>query len=172
MIDGILRAVYLELGTPRAGFAARPQSGDAVKTQAVPNTLSMAWRIGRAIKTKQDAHGLADTIIDEVGGRECARKLFEGKITNVERNWEKGHMYGLAEIRGHDEKDQTVCRIPFKNENIAVQLQRSQDEKVETLVSVPDLIAVLDRHTGRGLGAMFEYRSVRDDDRVHMFFSP
>ena len=73
-------------------------------------------------------------------------------------------MYGTAEIHGSNGPNGEICIIPFKNENIAVQLKTNDgDAEPRTLSSVPDLIAVLDARSGRGIGAMFEYRSVSEE---------
>jgi DUF917 family protein/N-methylhydantoinase A/oxoprolinase/acetone carboxylase beta subunit len=156
LIDRTLRAACVEMGS-RAGKAAKPQLGSAVRTQAVPNTVSLAWRIGRAARLEKNISRITDRIIEECGGFGSAKRIFEGKIVSVERTLKAGHTYGIVETEGlFPDGTRGFCRIPFKNENILVET-RSVGSEWDTVVSVPDLIAVLDVETGHGLGVP-EYR--------------
>lgn len=148
-------------------MAARPTTANRVQKYGVTNTCSLAWRIGRCIERARQSNTLslvAEAIVDEVGGTEAARILYRGKITAVERRLHKGHSYGEVVITGsisEDNNDATrrkeadekggYLRIPFKNENIIA--EHISAEGNQTLIAtVPDLIAVLDAGTGRGLG--------------------
>lgn len=152
LVDRALRAATVEMGC-RAGKAGPPKSGKVMREQAILNTVSLAWWIGRAIALEKTITDKAKRIIDVVGGSESARILAEGKITSVERILKTGHTYGVVEIDGilgHDGSAATI-RIPFKNENAFVEATAA-DGAVSILASVPDLIAVLDSETGSGLG--------------------
>ena len=159
LCDRALRAACVEMGS-RAGKAAKPQSGYAVRTQSILNTISLAWRIGRAVRMEKNIADIADRIIEQVGGPQSSRKIFEGKVVGVERTLKTGHTYGVLEIEGMETTRgaavKTTCRIPFKNENALAELG-PVDGKWKTLVTVPDLIAVLDAETGQGL-TVPEYR--------------
>ncbi|GAO46632.1 hypothetical protein SAICODRAFT_97302 [Saitoella complicata NRRL Y-17804] len=162
IVDVALRAACSEMGS-RVGLAARPLTGAKVRSRAVLNTVSFAWRIGRAIalanKTNTVAK-VADAIIAEAGGPETAKKLFVGKIVGVEQKLFKGHSYGqtIIEALSKDEEEQDgqtefsgKLRIPFKNENILAELELPDGAK-QMLATVPDLICVLDSQNGRALG--------------------
>lgn len=46
--ESLIRTTCIELGNA-TGTAGRPLDGDTVKTLTVPNTLSQAWYLGRAV---------------------------------------------------------------------------------------------------------------------------
>jgi DUF917 family protein len=109
------------------GCAKGPVSGKNTKIWVVENTMSLSWRIGRAValsRCTNTVDTVAESIIAEVGGHESARVLFKGKIVGVERITKMGHAYGEVVMESTVEggaspssaKERLV--IPFKNENI------------------------------------------------------
>jgi DUF917 family protein len=151
LVDKILRASCVEMGC-RAGSAGPPKTSKTVREQAVTNTVSLAWWIGRAIALEKTISDRAKRMIDELGGPESAAILGEGKITSVERVLRTGHTYGVLEVDGGlPDGTKVIIRIPFKNENAFVEAVLPTGES-RILASVPDLIAVLDAETGAGLG--------------------
>jgi len=150
LTDKILRAACVEMGC-RSGMSLPPKTAKSVREQAVTNTVSLAWWIGRAVALEKNITDKAQRIIDEVGGSESAAILGQGKITSVERVLKTGHTYGVLEVDG-TLKDGTkaVIKIPFKNENAFVEAVSNGESKI--LAAVPDLIAVIDAETGEGLG--------------------
>lgn len=164
-IERALRAALSEMGSS-VGCARGPCSGAQMKSWVIENTVSLSWRIGRAValyRAQNNIDHLAEGIIDEVGGAEGAKVLFKGKIINVERKTVKGHSYGevlisAADVSGSGDADKFTgtLKIPFKNENIvAIILDDSGGEEV--VASVPDLICVCDALTGEAIGTP-EYR--------------
>lgn len=105
MADTILRAATVEMGC-RAGKAGLPKSSKTVQEQAIVNTVSLAWWIGRAISMERNIADKAKRIVDSVGGSEGAKILASGKITSVERVLKTGHTYGVVEIDGPYRTDQ------------------------------------------------------------------
>jgi DUF917 family protein/N-methylhydantoinase A/oxoprolinase/acetone carboxylase beta subunit len=172
IVDRALRASCSEMGS-RVGMAARPTKTEYVRNYGVLNTVSLAWRIGRAISRCEASHSLslvAESIIEEAGGPEAAKVIFRGKIVAVERRLFKGHSYGavhLAAFDPGDEEEETAgggsgrratpvvsagkIKIPFKNENIFVE-HTADDGTVSFIAAVPDLIVILDNGSGRALG--------------------
>ncbi|EED14116.1 conserved hypothetical protein [Talaromyces stipitatus ATCC 10500] len=151
LVDKILRASCVEMGC-RAGSAGPPKTSKTVREQAITNSVSLAWWIGRAIALEKTIADRAKRIIDELGGPESAAILGEGKITNVERVLKTGHTYGVLEVEGKlEDGTKALLRVPFKNENAFVEAVFSNSDS-KILASVPDLIAVLDAETGAGLG--------------------
>ncbi|TFY61253.1 hypothetical protein EVG20_g7127 [Dentipellis fragilis] len=144
MIERALRAALSEMGA-HVALARGPYPGAKTKRYIVENTMSLAWRIGRA-----------------VGGAESAKVLFKGKIVGVERRLVKGHSYGEVVIEAMDVngtghvKHQGKMKIPFKNENIYCFVE-NEDGKEEVIAAVPDLICVIDAQNGEALGTP-EYR--------------
>jgi N-methylhydantoinase A/oxoprolinase/acetone carboxylase beta subunit/DUF917 family protein len=108
-IDRILRAGCVEMGT-HADVAARPLEKSFLRKALVRNTVSQAWRLGRAVAlaTKQANIGnVGRVLVDAVGGDKAARVLFAGKVTEVGRHMHKGHTVGELTIQAlaTDEED-------------------------------------------------------------------
>lgn len=118
-----LRAALSQMGS-HVGCAKGPVSGKNTKAWVVENTMSLAWRIGRAValsRCTKMVDTVAESIIAEVGGPDSARVLFKGKIVGVERVLRMGHAYGEVIIEstvGEPSGIKERMIIPFKNENI------------------------------------------------------
>lgn len=116
-----LRAALSQMGS-HVGCAKGPVSGMNTKTWVVENTLSLAWRIGRAVmlaRCTNNIDNVAEAIVAEAGGAGSASVLFKGKIVGVERLLRMGHAYGEVVIEGEDSGSKKAKMIiPFKNENI------------------------------------------------------
>lgn len=70
------------------GAAKRPLTVEECRRFAVKNTVSLAWRIGRAVDFARKQHAIGQVgqvIIDAVGGADTAKLLFAGKIVEVSR---------------------------------------------------------------------------------------
>ncbi|KAL2817246.1 hypothetical protein BDW59DRAFT_175573 [Aspergillus cavernicola] len=133
------------------GLAPRPTTGEVAKKCGVLRSVPLAWRIGRAMaracEAKHRAAAAADAIVNELGGLGGARVLFRGKVAAVGRSLRKGFSVGM--LRGE-------LRIPFINENILAE-HVAVDGTTRVLATVPDLIALIDRDSGRAVGVP-EYR--------------
>lgn len=116
-----LRAALSQMGS-HVGCAKGPVSGKNTKDWCVENTMSLAWRVGRAVALSRCSNAIdrvAEAIVEEVGGSESASVLFKGKIIGVERTLRLGHAHGEVVIESHGNgsmKEKLI--IPFKNENI------------------------------------------------------
>ncbi|KAG2041137.1 hydantoinase [Suillus americanus] len=166
-VDASLRAACVEMGT-HVGLASRPLKADYVDNAMIKNTVSLSWRIGRAIALARKQSSLSrigSILVDAVGGSNSARVLFMGKITDVGRRLYKGHTIGEVIITAltvdddidDDDPDRPMERftgtltIPFKNENLYA--EHTADDAITTMVAtVPDLISVLDAQNGSALG--------------------
>lgn len=180
-VERIIRAALSEMGS-QVGCADPPVSGAEMKRWVVENTLSLSWRIGRAVaraRSENRVDNVAEMIIQECGGDGAAKVLFKGKIVRVDRTLRMGHVYGecvieAADVGGHASSDAKPeftgrIKIPFKNENIAairVKGTDAPDSELETntpecqknvLAIVPDLISVIDAQNGEAVGTP-EYR--------------
>ncbi|KAF4828012.1 putative D-/L-hydantoinase subunit A [Colletotrichum tropicale] len=154
------RAALSQMGS-HVGCAKGPVSGRDTKCWVVENTVSLSWRIGRAVALSRCSNTIdrvAEAIVDEVGGEESARVLFRGKIVGVERVTRMGHAYGEVIIEGASEDGKGVEKlvIPFKNENILAKKVDAEGGE-EILTIVPDLVCVIDAQNGEALGTQ-EYR--------------
>lgn len=157
-LERMIRATLSEVGAS-VSVTTRPQPVSDMHEMSCHNTLSLAWRIGRAImisRASSNVENLPSLILDAVGGDGIAGKLlFRGKIIGVGRKLFKGHVYGEVEI---ESADGNKFKIPFKNENICVEQYNEATGKYDIPVcSVPDLIAVCDNDTGDAIGTQ-DYR--------------
>lgn len=172
-VERILRAALSQMGS-LVGTADAPISGAETKRWVVEHTLSQAWRIGRGVvraRKENILDNVAETIIDECGGKGAGRVLWKGKIVGVERTLRTGHVYGECIIQGAHVRDQGdadegtttfhgTIKIPFKNENIAairVHGHSREERQEDVLAIVPDLITVIDAQNGEAIGTP-EYR--------------
>ncbi|TQN63946.1 putative D-/L-hydantoinase subunit A, partial [Colletotrichum shisoi] len=154
-----------------AGASGRPIPGKLMREVGIPNTYSLAWRLGRAVALAQQrgavAH-VAGDIIEAAGGPGSARVLFQGKIRGVESTLTTtAHSLGkvtverLSESEMETETDRVgeglrEVVVPFMNENLGV-LGKLEDGSETILAAVPDLIFLLDTSTGEAIGVQ-EYR--------------
>ncbi|KAM0746963.1 putative hydantoinase [Meredithblackwellia eburnea MCA 4105] len=163
-IDASLRAACCEMGT-LVGHACRPLTAKFCRTSVVPNTVSLAWRLGRAIAITTAQHNLSQVgrvLVDALGGSKTGRILFSGKIVDVSRHVFKGHTIGKVTIQAfaseeeenEESKERFVGKmvIPFKNENLYAEVDAGDGGSKQIIATVPDLIAVLDAQSGVALG--------------------
>ncbi|KAH9852546.1 DUF917-domain-containing protein [Lenzites betulinus] len=161
-VEDILRLVTTEMGSS-SGVSMAPLDKSTCVKYGVPNSVSQAWRIGRAIalcRKHNELKRIPQAILELQNGA-C---LFVGKIIDVQRVVRKGFTWGevtIAPLQEEEEEDGTSFTlpvrpddklvIPFQNENIyAYVLSANGEKKVHT--AVPDLIAVLDSQNGAALG--------------------
>ncbi|KAH8097081.1 hydantoinase/oxoprolinase [Cristinia sonorae] len=162
-VEHILRAATTEMGSC-SGVSMAPQTRKTCQEYGVTRTVSQAWRLGRAVATcrqKSNLKSIPASILQVQNGR-C---LFVGKIIDVEREVTKGFTCGsvtISPLRKDEEEDGVAAEhetistdpedrlvIPFQNENLGAYLETGG--KRELIVTVPDLITVLDSHTGSAL---------------------
>jgi DUF917 family protein len=145
-VERAFRAALAQMGS-HVGCAKGPVTGAQTKKWVVENTISLSWRIGRAValsRSLNQTDTIAESIIEEVGGPKSACVLFKGKIVGVERVTRAGHAYGEVVIEsanvssqvddvngGNSHNAKEILRIPFKNENIlATTILADGEEKV------------------------------------------
>ncbi|EIW78714.1 hydantoinase [Coniophora puteana RWD-64-598 SS2] len=164
-VDASLRAACVEMGT-HVGQASRPLEAKTLHISLIPNTVSLAWRIGRAVALARKQSSLSrigPILVDAVGGPSTARVLFVGKIAYVNRRLHKGHTIGeviIHALKTEDTEDETpeterfsgTLKIPFKNENLYAEHDAGNGQPPKVVASVPDLISVLDARNGSALG--------------------
>ncbi|WQF87079.1 Putative hydantoinase A/oxoprolinase, hydantoinase/oxoprolinase, ATPase, nucleotide binding protein [Colletotrichum destructivum] len=154
-----------------AGASGRPIPGKLMREVGIPNTYSLAWRLGRVVALAQQRGTVASVtgdIIEAAGGPGSARVLFQGKIRGVESTLTTtAHSLGkvtverLSESEMETETDRVgeglrEVVVPFMNENLGV-LGKLEDGSETILATVPDLIFLLDTSTGEAIGVQ-EYR--------------
>ena len=119
-----------------AGGVSKPMSGPEIQRTAIPNTYSLAWRLGRCVSIAQQTSSLStvtEALIRECGGPQSARVIFQGKIRSVESMLTTtAHSVGkvvierLGEGESENESERGLgggfkeVSVPFMNENLAV----------------------------------------------------
>lgn len=141
-MEKIARGITIRFGGT-AYFANYPMSGSQVKHASVKHTLSLARSIGRIIRTSRSLkcdpfealEGFLATTSYSV-----ARRIFDGKIIDVDRRTSQGFTLGHVTVQEHDQHSDT-CMITFQNENLIA--RRGE----EVLALVPDIITIMDAET-------------------------
>ncbi len=134
-------------------------TAEHVQRWGVPHTVSLAIRIGRALRDVAEHGGDALAALEAT----CdAQRLFSGKVVDVERRTTAGFARGTLTVEGLDTDAGVTATVDFQNENLIV---RAEDV---VLATVPDLITLIDADTGRPLTT----ETTRYGVRVHVVGAP
>ena len=132
------RSLTIDMGCT-AMIACYATTGKELKQWGVPNTITLVEKIGRTIREARKSNlNVVEAVREVVGGFQ----VFKGKIVDVQRRTEAGFARGEAIFEGVDEYASQTLKLHFQNENLVAMLNG------EVVVSVPDLITVLDTETG------------------------
>lgn len=110
-------------------------TGEQLSDGLVAGTLTLAARLGAAVRTARADHADPVTAVTDLAG---GVHLITGKVTDVHRTTTGGFGRGGATIAGKD----TEVRLSFQNEYLLA----TRDDEV--LATTPDLICVLETDTG------------------------
>ncbi|KAH3943079.1 hypothetical protein HBH53_179370 [Parastagonospora nodorum] len=163
-LEKLLRSAAIELGLGCA-VCANPLPGSVIKSYGVPNTLSLAWYLGRAVhNARKNKTAYVDAIFNICAGK----LLYSGKVIDVRRHVGGGYTMGSVTIApfSDSERDSTAVPtqsyisndrfmvIPFQNEYLYAALRDSEgsEESQEIICTVPDLISILGQD-GEGIGS-------------------
>lgn len=147
------RSLTVDMGAS-ALISLYPMTGKQVKDATIHHTVSLIDRIGRAIRESHERHTDPVSAVCEVMR---GYPIWTGKVGDVARRTVGGFARGTASILGTDEFHGRTLEIDFQNEFLVA---RDGDE---TLVTTPDLIAVLDAETGEPItteGLRYGFRVV------------
>ena len=147
------RTITVDMGAS-AMIALYAMSGKQIKEAMVPGTISLAETIGRAIREARASH---TDPIKAVLALTNGYEIFRGKIGDVERRTVAGFARGEAKFSGIDAYQGSEMMLQFQNEHLVA----IQDGEI--VVSVPDLITVLDVETGEPItteGLRYGFRVV------------
>ncbi len=141
-MERISRKACTELGSTAATCKA-PRTGAEVKQHGVLYTVSQAIRLGETLLEAKRTHSdPVDAVLETSHGK----KLFTGKIVDVERRTTEGFLRGQAKVEGLGDDAGSTLQLHFQNEfSVAF-----RDGK--PIVMTPDLICVLDSVSGEGIG--------------------
>jgi len=134
------RVITVEMGG--AGMIALyPMTGAQAKRAILRGSLSLITNIGRLIRAEQAANrNPADRLAAELGGV----RLFEGRVTDVDRRTEGGFARGQATIEGLDGYQGHAMTLKFQNEFLMAEREDGSPRAM-----TPDLICLLDLETGQ-----------------------
>ncbi|MGH9336732.1 MAG: DUF917 domain-containing protein, partial [Vicinamibacteria bacterium] len=141
-MERLSRKACTEVGSVAATCKA-PRTGREVKEWGILYTTTKAIRLGNVVRDARRRHGdPVDALLEAEGGK----ALFRGKVKDVQRRTTEGFLRGYAEVEGLDSDRGTVFRLEFQNE-FAIGARDG-----EVVVTVPDIISVLDSLSGEAVG--------------------
>ena len=141
-MERISRKVTTEFGSASATCKA-PRSGREVKDHGILNTVTQAIRIGKRVRDARRRH--EDPIAALIEG-EGGALLFRGKVHDIDRRTTEGFLRGRARIAGLEDDAGHQLSLEFQNEFSVATLDG------EVLITVPELICVLDSVSGEAIG--------------------
>jgi DUF917 family protein len=141
-MERVSRKVCTEFGSIAATCKA-PRTGAEVKKWGIPRTTTKAINLGHAVNEANRRH--ADPIA-AILKAESGRRLFTGKVVEVERRTTEGFLRGRTAIEGLGDDRASSIEIDFQNEWVVVW------RGGQPMVSTPDLICVLDSESGEAIG--------------------
>lgn len=113
-----------------------------LKTALIAGTISKAMHLGQAWREAQHTpESVADTVATVGGGYVC----FKGCVEQADYTTTDGFTLGAIKLSGVDVFHDQSFNISVKNENMAGWLNDA------VCVTVPDLICIIDNHTGQPL---------------------
>ena len=136
--ERLARSITVDMGST-ALVAQYALSGRQVKEAMVPGTLRLATELGALVRETRACHeDPAEAIVARLSGR----RLFDGKITDLERRTAAGFTRGSARVEGLGADTGEVLVVEFQNEYLVAR------RGAEVIASVPDLITVVESETG------------------------
>jgi DUF917 family protein len=133
------RVITVEMGG--AGLIALyPMSGAEAKRAILRGSLTLIADIGRIIRSEQAANrNPAERLAKDLNGV----RLFEGRVTDVDRRTEGGFARGRATFEGLDSYQGQTFTLQFQNEFLMAETGDGTPRAM-----TPDLICLLDLETG------------------------
>jgi DUF917 family protein len=111
----------------------------SLKRASVRGTIRLALEIGRAVEA---ARSSGDDAVGAVLRVANGKRLFRGKIVDVERRFRGGHDWGTVRMEGLDRDQDRQAEIAFKNEYLVLWADG------EVILTVPDLITLVETESG------------------------
>ena len=100
------------------GQAHRPLPAEFCDKAMIKNTVSLSWRLGRAVMlaNKQGQIGnVGEILVDALGGPSTGKVLFAGKVVEVSRRVYKGHSIGEVVIAAvNDDQDDEDSLVRYE----------------------------------------------------------
>lgn len=144
--ESLVRSLAIQMGLSCV-VAGYSMTGAQLKTCTVPNTLTLALKVGRAIADGRKEGVPSEMLIQCLNDTPTygfAKSLGRGKITDLLRETSRGFSIGTCIITPFEHGADQI-KIKFQNENLIVE----QGDAV--LAMVPDLISIVDAETAEPL---------------------
>jgi DUF917 family protein len=136
--ERIARSVTIDMGCASM-IALYGLTGAQLKQASVPRTLLLAEELGTIARQTRAAHGdVIGSIVERLDGY----RLFDGKIVDIARRTDAGFAKAVARIEGSGDDAGETLELDVQNEHLIARRDG------EVLVSVPDLIIMLDSESG------------------------
>ena len=136
--ERLARGLTVEMGCS-AVMALYPMTGSQLRECAIPGTLTAARRLGAAIRDARRNHcDPTRRVSCELGGR----VLLRGKVVDVARRVQGGFTRAEIDIEGTGADAGRTLHVSTQNEHLVASIGG------EVVVSVPDLIIVLESDSG------------------------
>jgi DUF917 family protein len=137
--ERLARVQAVEMGGA-ALVALYPMSGAQMKRGILRSTISLIKEIGETIASEKKANrNPGNALAVRLGGK----KLFTGRVIDIDRRTEGGFARGRATFKGIDSDEGQTFTVDFQNEFL---IAADQDSKL--LAVTPDLICALDADGG------------------------
>ena len=157
-VERIGRKACTEMGSI-ATTCRPPRPGRVIKEFAVHHTVSRSIRLGAAVRRAREHH---EDPVETILAAERGIALFRGKVIDVARRTTAGFVRGVATIEGHDGFAGRRLEVDFQNEFTVGRIDG------ETVVTVPDLICILDALSCEAIGT----ETIRYGQRVAVLSLP
>jgi len=140
-IERLTRTFTVQVGCQTMA-ALFPLTASQVREAMVLRTVSQARSLGQRIRTahEQGLHPVESLVTGLNGTR-----LFQGKVVDVDRRTEDGWARGAIRVVGLGPHEGREMTIDFQNEYLVARLDG------RPVVTVPDLVIVLDSDTGHAI---------------------
>ena len=157
-MERISRQIVTEMGST-ASTCKAPRTGREVREHGILGSVTRAIGIGRLLKEARRSHAdPVGSLLEAEGGLE----LFRGKVVDVRRRTMEGFLRGDTSIDGLDSYRGERFDLEFQNE---FSVGRRNGDVV---ITVPDLICVLDSLSGEAIGT----ETLRYGQRVTVIAMP
>lgn len=147
-----------------AGLVLPVLTGAEVRAHGIAGTLSLTEAIGRAMaEARRQKATTAEAILSVVP---AGRHLFEGKIVDVVRRTAAGFARGTITVEGLGAFRGRQLEVEFQNEYLIARDREAGSGSA--LLTVPDLLVLLEEESGQALGS----EAVRYGLRIHVLGLP
>ena len=136
--ERITRAICVQLGG-RAMVADNPLTIQRLRDTGIPNTIRLAHSVGLAV---DEAQSVGSDPVEAICEVMAGAVLFSGKLTDVDRRFERGYNFGRITLDGLDGFRDSHCQIELQNEFLICRVD------AEMVAIVPDLITLVDTDRG------------------------